>query len=356
MRDDRWTRLAQILVSYSTRIRPGDRVMINMMEVETRSLVEAVYEEVVKAGGHPEVYYSSDWLKRILMRNGTDEQVDWVPEMEAHGMEWADAYIGLRGARNPYEFGDIPAQRLAAHRRAMGKVSAKRNALERWVLVKVPNEAFAQQAGLSLEEIMSSFFDASLRDWHAESERLRQLAGRFQTAESVRIVGLDTDLSFSTAGRTYVAGDGRMNMPDGEIFTAPVDDSANGTVYFELPAMYANRRIGGIRLRFVDGEVVEASSDENPELLQSVLALDDGARRLGEFGVGLNFGIQSWTGEVLYDEKIGGTVHLALGRAYGECGGVNQSALHWDIVKDLRTTGTLYLDEEPVFADGRYLV
>ena len=356
MRDERWDRLAEILVSYSTRVKAGDRVQINMMEVETQPLLEAVYEQVVKAGGLPEVYYSSDWLKRILLRHGSDEQVDWVPELESRGMEWADAYIGLRGARNPFEFGDIPAERLAAHRRAMGKVSTKRNELERWVLVKVPNEAFAQQSGMSLDETMRSFFDASLRDWQVESTRLRGLAERFQASQTVRIVGHETDISFSTLGRTYVAGDGRMNMPDGEIFTAPTDESANGSIYFELPAMYANRRVSGIRLRFAHGEVVEASSDENQDLLEHVLALDEGARRLGEFGVGLNFGLQSWTGEVLFDEKIGGTVHLALGRAYGECGGTNHSALHWDIVKDLRTTGSLYLDGEPVFADGRYLV
>jgi aminopeptidase len=147
-----------------------------------------------------------------------------------------------------------------------------------------------------------------------------------------------------------------MNMPDGEIFTAPIEDSANGSIVFELPAMYANRRISGIRLRFVDGRVVEASSDENQDLLEHVLALDEGASRIGEFGVGLNFGIHAWTGEVLFDEKIGGTVHLALGRAYAECGGKNQSALHWDIVKDLRKTGALYLDGRGVFEDGHYLV
>ena len=144
-------------------------------------------------------------------------------------------------------------------------------------------------------------------------------------------------------------------MPDGEIFTAPVEDSADGTIFFELPAMYANRRICGIRLGS-RRRGREASSDENQELLDNVLAIDDGARRLGEFGVGLNFGIQAWTGEVLFDEKIGGTVHLALGRAYAECGGTNHSALHWDIVKDLRTTGILSLDGEPVFEDGRYLI
>ncbi len=356
MRDERWNRLAEILVGYSTRVQPGDRVLINMMEVETQPLVEAVYEATVKAGGLAEVYYSSDWLKRILMKNGSDEQVDWAPELELHGMGWADAYIGLRGGRNPFEFGDIPPERLAAHRRAMGKVSAKRNELERWVLVRVPNEAFAQQSGLSLEETMSFFFDAALRDWQQEAERLRVLAERFGAAATVRIVGKETDLTLSTAGRRYVAGDGRMNMPDGEIFTAPVEDSANGAIYFELPAMYANRRISGIRLRFVDGEVVEARSDENQELLEQVLRIDEGARRLGELGIGLNFGIQHWTGEVLFDEKIGGTVHLALGRSYAECGGTNQSALHWDIVKDLRTNGTLYLDGEAVFDGGRYVI
>jgi aminopeptidase len=355
LRDERWNQLAKILVTYSTRVKPGDRVLINMMEVETRPLVEAVYEEAIKAGGFPEIYYSSDYLKRILMKHGSGEQVDWEPEMEAHGMGWADAYIGLRGARNPYEFGDIPAERLAAHRRAMGKISTQRNELERWVLVRVPNEAFAQQCGLSLDQTMSFFFDASLRDWKLESERLRQLVELFQAAETVRIVGKETDLTFSTRGRKYVAGDGRMNMPDGEIFTAPVDDSANGAIFFELPAMYANRRISGIRLRFADGRVVEASSAENQDLLQSVLALDEGAKRLGEFGVGLNFGIQAWTGEVLFDEKIGGTVHFALGRAYAECGGTNHSALHWDIVKDLRTTGAIYLDGNKVFENGRYL-
>lgn len=356
MLDERWTRLAETLVRYSTKVQPGNRVMINMMETETQPLVEAVYREVVRAGGLPEVYYSSDFLKRALMTDGTAEQVDWVPEVESFGMEWADCYVGLRGARNPHEFGDVPTDLLAAHRAAMGKVSRKRNELTRWVLVKVPNEHFAQQAGMSLEETMCFFFDASLRDWEGERRRYRDLAGIFERAEQVHILGTDTDLTFSTAGRSYVAGDGEFNMPDGEIFTAPVDDSANGEIWFEVPAVYANRKIPGIRLRFENGVVVEASADENGEFLEQILAMDDGARRLGEFGVGLNWGIQRWTYEVLFDEKIGGTIHLALGRAYGECGGINESALHWDIVKDLRENGLIELDGRRVFENGRFLV
>jgi aminopeptidase len=356
MLDERWTRLAQTLVHYSTRVQRGDRVMINMMEVETQPLVEAVYREVVRAGGLPEVYYSSDFLKRALLTDGTLEQVDWVPEVESFGMEWADCYIGLRGARNPYELGDIPTERLAAHRAAMGKISRGRNELTRWVLVKVPNEHFAQQAGMSLEAAMRFFFEASLLDWEEERRRYRELAEVFEAASRVHIIGTDTDLEFSTLGRHYVAGDGEFNMPDGEIFTAPVDDSANGHVWFEVPAMYANKKIPGIRLSFENGVVVEASADENDDFLKQILAMDDGARRLGEFGVGLNWGIQRWTHEVLFDEKIGGTIHLALGRAYAECGGVNESALHWDIVKDLRENGAIELDGRRVFENGRFLV
>lgn len=354
--DERWRRLAEILVHYSTRIQAGERVMINMMETDTQPLVEAVYETVLKAGAYPEVYYSSDFLKRSLMINGSDEQVDWSPEVESYGMEWADAYIGLRGSRNPFEFSGIPTARLAAHRRAMGRVSSKRNELTRWVLVKVPNEAFAQQAGSSLDQTMDFFFNACLRDWKAERARMTRLADAFQAAERVRIVGTETDLTFSTRGRTYAVGDGEFNMPDGEIFTSPLDGTAEGHVYFEFPGVYANQRIPGIRLTFRQGRVVDARSEDNQSFLEQILDLDEGVRSLGEFGVGLNDGVDRWTYEILFDEKIGGTIHLALGRAYAECGGVNQSSVHWDIVKDLRTKGAIHLDDRKVFEDGRWLL
>jgi aminopeptidase len=171
----------------------------------------------------------------------------------------------------------------------------------------------------------------------------------------VRIVGCDTDLTFSTAGRAYVIGDGHINMPDGEVYTAPVDDSAEGVIAFEYPGFYAGREIGGIRLELRAGKVVAATADTEEELLQQILAMDDGARRIGEFGVGVNFGIDRIVGDILFDEKIGGTMHLALGRAYAECGGRNQSALHWDLIKDLRSEGVIELDGRPVLENGRFL-
>lgn len=356
MSDPRWEQLAEILVRYSTGTRPGERVLITMMEIETFPLVRAVYAQAVKAGALPHVEFQSAYLERDLMRYGTPEQLDWVPELSAYGMEWADVYIGLRGARNPHEFTGIAADRLAAHKRAMGKASTMRTELTRWVLIRVPNESFAQQAEMSFDEMMDFFFNATLRDWVQESRRYQELQKVFQAAETVRIVGKDTDLTFSTKGRIYEVADGHLNMPDGEIFTAPVDDSAEGYITFEFPGVYFGQQVHGIRLEFSHGEVVRATAESNEDLLHELLKMDDGARRIGEFGVGVNFGIDRFCYDILYDEKIGGTVHIALGRAYKECGGVNQSALHWDIIKDLRQEGAIYLDGRKVFENGSFLV
>jgi aminopeptidase len=281
--------------------------------------------------------------------------LDWVCEMQAQGMEWADVYIGLRGARNPHEFIDIDAQKIASHKRSMGKISAMRNDMTRWVLIRVPNESFAQQASTSLDEMMDFFFNATLRDWENEAIRLREFREKFQATEKVRITGRETDITFSTEGRLYEVADGRMNMPDGEIFTAPVDDSAEGSIFFEFPGVYMGKLVEGICLEFQKGEVVKASADKNEDLLKQLLAVDDGARRLGEFGIGLNYGIDRLVNDILYDEKIGGTIHLALGRAYKENNGINQSAIHWDIVKDLRKEGAIYLDGIKVMEKGEYL-
>jgi aminopeptidase len=355
MTDPRWEQLARTLVAYSTGVQPGEKVLITMMEEDTFPLARAVYREVVRAGGLPQVEFQSVLLERDLMLFGSPAQLDWVPELNTYGMEWADVYIGLRGARNPFEFSGVPPEKLAAHKKAMGRVSAMRNELTRWVLIRVPNESFAQQAEMSHEEMMAFFFHATLRDWQREAEWYRRVQQPYQAARTVRIVGKGTDLTFSTAGRIYEVADGHLNMPDGEIFTAPVDDSAEGEIYFEFPGVYFGERIPGIRLEFRSGEVSRATAEGNEALLHQLIHMDEGASRLGEFGVGLNYGIDRFCYDILFDEKIGGTVHLALGRAYAECGGVNQSALHWDIIKDLRLEGEIYLDGQKVFETGHYL-
>lgn len=356
MTDSGWQELAEILVTYSTRTQAGDKVLITMMEPGTFPLAMAVHAQAVKAGAFPHVEFQSVQLERDLMLYGGSEQVDWVPEMQARGMQWADVYVGLRGASNPHEFAGIAAERIAAHRRSMGKISAMRTELTRWVLVRVPNESFAQRAGMRLDEVMPFFFGTTLRDWTAEAERYREIQAVFQNSDTVHIVGEDTDLTLSTEGRTYVVDDGRVNMPGGEIYTAPVDDSTEGCIYFDFPGVYAGQLVEGIRLEFLGGRVVKATAEGNEELLHQLLQMDEGANRIGEFGVGTNFGIDRFCYDILYDEKIGGTVHIALGRAYAQCGGVNRSALHWDIIKDLRQQGKVYLDGRKVLEAGQFLM
>ncbi|MGQ9682253.1 MAG: aminopeptidase [Anaerolineae bacterium] len=354
--DKRWHELAHILVTYSAQVRPGERVMIAMGEATTLPLVRAVYEAAIKAGAHVQVQFLSEYLRHSLLRHGTAEQVAWVPEIEAYGMEWADIYFGLRGAHNLYELTDIPAQVLAAHQRALGQISALRWQKTRWCLVRVPNEALAQQAQTDVETLTDTFFAACLRDWSAEAARWQRIAAEMEKGSEVRLTGWKTDLRFSVRGRRWLVGDGHMNMPDGEILTAPVVESLDGYIAFEFPAVLSGRLVPGVRLEWRGGRLVRAEARENGEFLRQVLATDAGAGLIGEFAVGVNDGLDRFCYDILLDEKIGGTVHIALGRAYPETGGTNASAIHWDMVKDTRREGTIYLDGQAVFRDGRFTI
>jgi aminopeptidase len=356
MSDKRWKQLGEVLVNYSTSVQPGERVMIAMMEVETYPLAHAVYEAVIKAGGYPQTQFLSETLRHSLMAYGSEDQINWVPEIEAYGMEWADVYIGLRGAHNLYENADIPTDVLAQNQVAMGKVSTMRWQQTRWCLVRVPNESFAQQAETNLETITDMFFDACLLDWEAESRRWHEQAAKLNGSKQVRLLGKDTDLSFSVAGRSWVVFDGKINMPDGEIFTAPVTETLNGVISFEFPGVLSGRLMHDIRLEWKNGALVHASASTNEDYLHRVIASDPGASLIGEFAIGTNMRVNRFTKDILIDEKIGGTVHMALGRAYPECGGTNQSAIHWDIVKDTRTEGALYVDDRLVLENGRILI
>lgn len=353
--DPRWDQLADILVHYSTQVESGDKVLITMREVDTLPLLCAVYQRCVMAGAHTYVEFQSARLESMLMMHGSKGQLAHVPRPQSFAMEWANKYIGLRGAQNPHEFTQITPHKVALHKQAQGAVSALRTESTRWVLVRVPSEVLAQQAGMSLDDMMAFFFDAALRDWEAESKYCHELKEVFESGTEVRITGRETDMRFSTMGRGYIAEDGRINMPGGEIFTAPVDHSPEGHIYFEHPVVYAGQLLHGVRLEFSQGRLVSATAETNQALLEQVIQMDEGASRIGEFGVGTNAGVDRFSSEVLYDEKIKGTVHIALGRAYAECGGVNQSALHWDMVKDLVQQGEIYLDDRLIYTRGEFL-
>jgi aminopeptidase len=301
--------------------------------------------------------------------NGYGTNIPWAQEapeellgtpapIEAYAFDNADGWISIEAPENTRELTNLPAERLARLQ------SGLRPHLERmfthelkWVGCQYPTPSLAQEAGLSLQEFEDFLYGACLLDWDAERERMSRYAQQFDDAEEVRLVGAGTDIRIGVAGRPALVDAGGANMPGGEFFLSPVEDSAEGEIVFgEFPAVYNGREVAGIALRFEAGRVVEASATANEEFLLEMLDIDEGARRLGELGIGCNPGITRYMKNTLFDEKMDGTAHLALGNGLPEVGGTNVSQLHWDIVKDLRQGGRIELDGQVVQEDGRWLV
>ena len=354
--DKRWKQLGDLLVNHSAKVKSGEKVMIAMVEISSYPLVRAVYEACIKAGAYPQVQLLSEELNRVLLKYGSDQQIEWLPEIESYGMEWADVYFGLRGASNPHEFWDIPAEKLARLRRTMGKISSLRWEKTRWCLTRVPNVTLAEQAGLDAETVNDMYFDACLIDWAAMSKKWFEWSQILNEGKRIRLIGKETDLSFSIEGRKWSVDDGRINMPGGEICTSPVEKTVDGYIYFDTPGVLGGKFVHDIRLRWEKGTLVEATASTNQDFLHAVLNTDPGASSIGEFAIGTNPGLRHFCNDILLDEKISGTVHIALGRAYPETGGTNQSAIHWDIVKDLRQEGAIYLDDKLIFENGQILL
>ena len=356
MIDPRWEQLGKLLVNYSAAVRPGEKVMIAFVELETYPLVQAVYQACIQAGAFPQVQFLSEELNRLVLAHGNPGQIGWVPEIEAYGMEWADVYFGLRGGHNLDVFWDVSAEKLALFRKAAGKISSLRWQKTRWCVVRVPNAALAQQAGIDEGSLTDMFFNACFLDWPIARQEWQRWADALNQGKAIRLLGKGTDLTFSTAGRTWDVGDGSSNMPDGEIMTAPVESTLDGTISFEFPGVLAGRLMEDIRLSWEGGVLVDATASTNQDFLRTVLQTDAGASRVGEFAIGVNPEVKYFCKDILLDEKIGGTVHIALGRAYPKVGGTNQSAIHWDIIKDMRQEGEIYMDGRLIFKNGKMLL
>jgi aminopeptidase len=367
VRDQRAEALAQILVRYSTHVEKGD-VCVIQSTTAAESLVQAVYEEVLRAGGLPIMQLTTSGAQAAFYDLASDEQLDWIPPTATWAAENADVRIAIMGDVNARELSRADPKKQARAQRArkdLMETSMRRSASgeHRWALTLFPTHAYASEAGMSLREYEDFYYAACLAldgdpvtAWERQSDQVRRLADWIQGKEEVRIRADGTDLTLGVAGRRWIPCVGEHNMPDGEFFTGPVEDSVAGEIAFSFPASYGGRTVSGVRLRFEDGRVVDASADQGEEFLHEMLDTDPGARRLGELGIGTNYGIATGTKEILLDEKIGGTVHLAVGMSYPETGGTNSSAVHWDMVCDLRHGGSITVDGVELQRDGRFLV
>ena len=367
MRDPRVANLAKILVRYSTRVSEGDTCLIEG-SAAAEPLIAAVYDEVLEAGGHPVVAMSFEGQAASFYARANDAQLEWISPLAEWGAEQADCRIAIGADTNTRELSGVPPERQtkrqAATRRLMQRTMERSaEGTHRWVYTIFPTNAYASDAEMSLREFEDFYFGACLADeadplaaWERASAETRRLAERVQGASEIRITGPGTDIRLGVEGRTFIPCFGDRNMPDGEFFTGPIEDSAEGEITYSFPAMYGGREVAGIRLRFEGGKVVDASAERGEEFLIEMLDTDEGARRLGELGIGTNYGIATATKEILLDEKIGGTVHLALGMSYPDTGGVNSSAIHWDMVCDLRQGGSIVVDGVELQRDGEFLV
>ena len=359
-------KLAKLLVEYSVEVQEGDVVYVTS-SVEAAPMLQALYGAILDAGGHPLFNVGLPGLGEIFFDKASDAQLDFMDPRFPVIVEEADVYMVVKADTNTKAGTGIDPQKMARTQQAMQKP------VERWFermgdglrygMCQWPTNAIAQEAEMGLLAYTKFVYEACAldrddpvaywREFHDMQERLiNWLAGK----KRAEIKGPGIDLSFSFEERVWVNCDGKKNMPDGEIFTGPVEDSVNGYVEFSYPSVYMGREVRGVKLIFKDGVVVEASAEKNEDHLFAQLDVDEGSRRLGEFAIGTNFGVKDYTGNTLFDEKIGGTIHMALGRSIPESLGENQSTVHWDIVHGMQDGGEIWIDGELFYRGGEFMV
>ena len=367
MADPRIEKLAELLVDYSVTVCPGDEVLLQGSTM-TEPLLGAVYARVLMAGGFPYVEMAPAAMQELLFKYGSDEQIKHIPEPSKLIYNKYDVEIGIIGEENTKALSNVNPTKITLQKQArtdLFKTVVQRSAAGefRWTVGLFPTNACAQDADMSLSEYEDFVYGACIPDvdnpveyWQHFSARQQKIVEWLKGKEQLRVVGPETNLSLSIKGRTFVNCDGHYNMPDGEIFTGPVEDSVNGNVYFSYPAIYGGREVTGVRLWFEEGKVIKATAEKGEDFLLKTIDTDEGARRVGEFAIGTNEGITRFTRQILFDEKINGSFHMALGMGFPETGSKNESGLHWDMVCDLRSGGEIWVDDELLYKNGKFAI
>jgi len=358
------TKYAQLITNYSLDLKAGERLYIRTTTV-AEPLVREIFREATKLGCHVMVDMEFRSKTKIFMDNASDEQLSYVDPLKKMAMETCDAYLYIRAPFNLRADKNIDKEKRKK-RAAAGKVLNKiyfdrmaEGTMKR-SLCQFPTQANAQEAGMSLEEYEHFVYDACklyeddpVAAWLEVRKSQQRIVDFLNQKSEMRYVNKHSDISFSVEGRTWINSDGMNNMPSGEVFSAPVEDSVNGHITFDYPSIYMSQEAAGIRLEVENGKVVKWSADRGQELLDQVFAIP-GANYFGEVAIGTNYNIQTATKNILFDEKIGGSVHMAVGQSYGQCGGKNESSIHWDMISDMRDGGQIFADGEMIYENGKF--
>ncbi len=366
MMDKRLEKLATILVRYSLEVKKNDLFRITGSHLAA-PLIREVYKQAVMIGAHPFTHIGIDGLAEIYYKHSSEEQLRYVSPLSKPEIEQIDASLSIISPENTRNMTNIDPKKQAISSVAHEKIdriflerAAKKDL--RWCVTQYPTQSSAQDAEMSLAEYEDFVFNAAhvhaknpIKYWgdvHRQQEKIRRL---LCMKKNLHVIAKDTDISVSVAGRTWINCSGKENFPDGEVFTGPIENSAEGYISFSFPGSYSGREVNDIQLWFKKGAVVKATASKGESFLHAMLAMDPGAKRLGEFAFGTNYGVKRYTKNTLFDEKIGGTIHLAVGAGFPETKSKNKSSLHWDMVCDLRKNGEVYADNELIFKNGRFL-
>lgn len=355
MIDLRIRKLARILVDYSVGVKKEEKVLIDCSDPQGLALAKEVYQQVFLKKARPFLLLGTEDLGPFYFKKASLKQLKQKPEVLDFIIDWMDKSIRIKAAKNDRALANIKSERLILRQKAVRPVLDK--ILKKpWVLTYYPTQSMAQSASMSLDELEDFYFKACLQDWGQISAQAAKIKKIMDNAQKIRVLGEKTDLSFSLKGRWAKICDGHYNLPDGEVYAAPLDGTTSGRIYFDFPSLRDGKEVRDIFLGFKKGKVIKASASKNQEFLLKALKTDPGASRPGEFSFGTNYGITRFIFNTLFDEKIGGTTHLALGRSYEEKegGGKNKSAIHWDLVKDMRKKDSqVIIDKTTVLKDGK---
>jgi len=358
--DARVSRLAEILVNDCTEVQAGETVQVRAYSEVAKPLVVEVYRQLLeKDAGEIVVRVEFEELREALLGEASEERLGLFPKLGMHLAEHTDVYIQILASANTKLLSSFPPSRVARWRASDAKVRAYLTDHSRWVVTLYPTPSGAQDAEMSIGQFEDFVFRAVDQDWAEVTRAQQKLKELFDAARELVIKGEDTHLSMDVGGRIFISADGKMNMPDGELFSGPVEDSVEGHISFTYPAIFpafGGREVEDVRLWFEAGRVVKATAAKGESYLLGMLDMDAGSRYVGEIGIGTNYKIDRFIKNILFDEKIGGTVHVALGRGYPETGSRNESGLHWDMIKDLRDGGEIYLDGMLVQRDGQWVL
>jgi len=364
--DPRVEKLALVLVEHSARIEKGDRVLIEATQA-AEPLVRELYIQILKKGGYPHPliwdFASHDTL---FFEHASDEQLDFIPTFQKLAYEQFESRIRIHSLSNTRALTNVDTNRLQRRGKALGQITATQmqrgaKGAFKWVTTLFPTQAYAQDAEMSLDEYSDFVYrachvneDDPIAFWKSVEKKQRKSVKRIEGHKQVILRGPNVDLALSIKGRKFLNSCGVYNMPDGEIYTGPVEDSANGWVRFTYPAVYGGVVVEGVELTFSNGKVTQAKAEKNQDYLLKMLETDAGSRYLGEFAIGTNFEIDRFTGQILFDEKIGGSFHMALGAGYPETGAKNKSAIHWDMICDMREDAEILVDGEVYYKNGEF--